>query len=218
MVTDVPAGPDIGENEEMVGGEIQENPGSDAEPPVFVTVTFPVAPVLTTADIDVDECTVKDDTGIPPTVTDVIPVSEEPAIFRIVPKVPLVGVKEVIEGKAMYPGAVVVPPGVVTDINPEAPEGTIAVIVEGDTTTNEVAAIPPKLTAEAELKFVPEIVTEVPAVASVGENEVMVGGGKKVNPASVPIPVGVFTVTLPDAPLPTTAVIVVEDCTMKEVA
>jgi len=43
------------------------------------------------------------------------------------------------------------------------------------TTVNEEAAVPPKLTADALLKFVPVIVTVVPVPADAGLNEVMAG-------------------------------------------
>ena len=41
---------------------------------------------------------------------------------------------------------------------------------------NEVAAVLPKLTAVAPLRFVPVIVTVAPVVVVVGVNDVMVGG------------------------------------------
>ena len=69
--------------------------------------------------------------------------------------------------------------------------------------------VPPKLTAVAPLKLVPVIITEVPAPAEVGENEVIVGTPDelKVKPAMEAVPSGVVTVTLPEEPLPTTAII-----------
>jgi hypothetical protein len=44
-----------------------------------------------------------------------------------------------------------------------------------ETTVNEVAAVPPKLTAVAPVKSVPVIVTVAPCAALVGVKEVMVG-------------------------------------------
>lgn len=64
----------------------------------------------------------------------------------------------------------------------------------------------------------PVIVTEVPKAPVVGVNEEIVGAGTNVNPAREPVPYGVLTVTLPDAPLiPTFTVIVVEFTTVKPV-
>ena len=51
----------------------------------------------------------------------------------------------------------------------------------------------------------PFIVTVFPVVAEIGENEVIAGGVKYVKPAKEAFPPAVITVTLPDAPLPTTA-------------
>src|SRR5688572_26415460 len=45
----------------------------------------------------------------------------------------------------------------------------------GETTVNDAAAVPPKLTAVVPVKFVPVMVTVVPLIADVGVNEVMVG-------------------------------------------
>jgi hypothetical protein len=42
-------------------------------------------------------------------------------------------------------------------------------------TENEVAAVPPKLTAVAPVKFVPEMVTVVPCAEEIGLKEVIVG-------------------------------------------
>lgn len=64
----------------------------------------------------------------------------------------------------------------VTETLPETdPQATTALIVVELVTVNEVAAVPPKLTAVAEQKLVPVMVTVVPAVAVVAVNEVTVG-------------------------------------------
>jgi len=44
------------------------------------------------------------------------------------------------------------------------------------TTTKEVAAVPPKLTAVAPVKFVPVMVTVIPVEAEAGVKDVTVGG------------------------------------------
>ena len=69
-----------------------------------------------------------------------------------------------------------------------------------------------------ELKFAPLIVTVVPIGPDAGLNELIVNCGIKVNPPSVDEPTGVVTVTFPVFPLPTTALIWVEDTTVKELA
>jgi len=65
--------------------------------------------------------------------------------------------------------------GVVTLTLPDAPEETTAVIVVGLTTVKELAGTDPKLTAVAPVKFKPVIVTTVPFVPLVGENEIIWG-------------------------------------------
>ena len=62
------------------------------------TVTFPVAPELTSAVIELAELTVKETTLTPPTVTAVAPERLVPVIVIIVPWVPFIGVKEVMDG------------------------------------------------------------------------------------------------------------------------
>ncbi len=67
---------------------------------------------------------------------------------------------------------------------PDVPPPTTALIVVGDTTVNELAAVPPKLTPTAPVKFVPVITIVPPAPVDVGAKDVMVGGGaRKKNPA-----------------------------------
>jgi hypothetical protein len=68
---------------------------------------------------------------------------------------------------------------------------------------------------------VPVIVTVSPNVAFVGANDAMVGGGGVVyvNPARENVPsVGLVTLMLPVSPVPTIAVIVVGETTVKEAA
>ena len=70
------------------------------------------------------------------------------------------------------------PPAVVTEIAPVvAPVGTVAVILVGLFTVNEVAEIPLNLTVDALEKLVPVIATDVPTEPDVGVNEVIVGTG-----------------------------------------
>jgi len=55
------------------------------------------------------------------------------------------------------------------------PAATTAVMLVAETTLNEVAAVPPKLTAVAPVKLVPVIVTVAPVAAVVGAKLVIVG-------------------------------------------
>jgi hypothetical protein len=73
-------------------------------------------------------------------------------------------VKDVIVGAGVAdinvnPVLLAFPLDVVTLTLPVAPVPTTAVILVALTTVNEVAAVPPKLTAVAPVKFVPVIVT-----------------------------------------------------------
>ena len=69
------------------------------------------------------------------------------------------------------------------------------------------------------MKFVPLMVTTVPAAPLVGVNEMMLGAGMKVNvPVLVAVPPAVVTVIVPVAPLPTVAVMVLSFTTVKAVA
>jgi len=77
------------------------------------------------------------------------------------------------------PEELVVPPGVVTDTPPLLPLPTTALMVVAFTTVNEVAAVPPKLTAVAPVKFVPVITTVAPAAAVVGAKDVIAGAFAK---------------------------------------
>ena len=84
-----------------------------------------------------------------------------PVIVTVVPLSAFVGVKLVIvgAGKKTKPVNVGAPTGVVTKTLPVVPLATTAVICVGLFTTNEVAAVPPKLTAVAPVKKVPLITT-----------------------------------------------------------
>ena len=144
-----------------------------------------------------------------------------PTITTYSPVLALVGDNKVILGLAIHvklANEVAVPIGVVTLTLPEVPASTTAVMVVAFTTVNDVAAIPPKLTAVAPVRFVPVIVTVDPLPALVGVKEEMVGVTAHVNPAKVAIPSGVVTLTLPEALAPTTAVMVFASTTLNDVA
>ena len=59
----------------------------------------------------------------------------------------------------MKPANVPVPDAVVTETVPEVPAPTVALMLVALNTVNVVAAVPPKLTAVAPVKFVPVMVT-----------------------------------------------------------
>jgi hypothetical protein len=88
------------------------------------------------------------------------------------------------------------------------------VMLVADTTVNEVAFVPPKVTAVVPVKFVPVMVTMVPDPALVGVNEEMVGAGMNVKPARVLVPPEVVTETTPELPAATSAVMVVAETTV----
>ena len=220
IVIDVPVPPLDGVKEVIVGGGINVNPAIDTVPPGVVILTLPVVPAPTTAVILVAELTVNEEAATPPKFTAVAPVKLVPVIVIDDPIPPLDGVKEVIVGGEINikPARDAVPPGVVTVTLPDAPVPTTAVILVAELTVKEEAAIPPKFTTVAPVKLVPVIVIDVPVPPLDGVKEVIVGAGINVKPANDAVPPGVVTLTLPDAPVPTTAVILVAELTVKEEA
>jgi hypothetical protein len=209
----------VGVKEVILGGGIKVKPPNVPVPPGLTTDTLPEAPLPTTAVMMVGDTTVNEVVDVPPKLTAVAPVKPVPVMVTVVPTPATTGVKDVILGGGIKvkPPNVPVPPGLTTDTLPEAPLPTTAVIVVGDTTVNEAAVVPPKLTAVAPVKLVPVMVTVVPTPATTGVKDVILGGGIKVKPPNVPVPPGLTIDTLPEAPLPTTAVIVVGDTTVNEV-
>ena len=199
---------------------VKTKPGIVAIPPGVVRLTFPDAPVPTTAVIVVAELTVNDEAATPPKFTTVAPVKFVPVIVIDVPAPPLVGVNEVIVGPGINvnPANDAIPPGVVTLTFPDAPVPTIAVMLVDELTINDEAATPPKLTAVAPVKFVPVIVIDVVVPPLVGVNDVIVGDGINVNPANNAVPPAVVTLTFPDAPVPTIAVMLVDELTVNDEA
>jgi hypothetical protein len=116
------------------------------------------------------------------------------------------------------PALLTAPFAVVTKTFPVEPAPTTATILVALTTLKELAAVPPKLTAVAPVKFVPVIVTVCPVPAEVGLKDVIVGGGRYVKPARVPVPDAVVTDTEPDAPAPTVALMLVALTTVNDLA
>ena len=196
----------MGVKDVMAGAGIKVNPPDKSVPPGVVTDTFPEVPVATTAEICVEEFTVKEVAAVPPKLTAVAPEKFVPMIVTVAPLAAPDGVNDVMVGAGMKvnPASKPVPPGVITDTFPEDPLATTAEICVEEFTVKEEAAVPPKLTAVAPEKFVPVIVTVAPLAALLGVKDVMAGAGMKVNPACKSVPPGVVTDTLPEVPLATT--------------
>jgi hypothetical protein len=112
------------------------------------------------------------------------------------------------------PPTVAVPAGVLTTTSPEAPAPTIAVICVAEFTMKEAAGTPPNLTTVAPVKLAPVMIMALPLPASLGAKEVTVGP-VWINPAFVPVPPAVMTATSPEAPGPATAVMLVDEFTVK---
>jgi hypothetical protein len=146
-------------------------------PPGVVTDTLPEVPVLPgRAYIVVEFTTENEAAGVPPKLTTVAPVKFVPVIVIVVELPPQMGLNVLIVGAATHvnPARDVVPRGAVTDKLPEVPDPTTAVIWVAEFTVNEAAAIPPKLTPVAPVKFTPVIITVPPFPIFVGEKEVIV--------------------------------------------
>jgi hypothetical protein len=142
-------------------------------PPGIVTVTSTAPdPAGEVAVIDVALVIVNVLAAVPPKLTAVAPVKLVPAIVTEVPPTagPEDGLTRVTAGGVTYVYwslvlVALVPPGVTTLMStvPAAPTGAVAEIWLGLFTEN-VAAVPPKLTPVAPVKPVPLIVTVVPPV------------------------------------------------------
>jgi len=209
IVTEVPTGPLVGENEVIVGEPAAVTVKFDellAVPPGVVTLILPVcAPDGTTAVIWVAELTVNVVALVFLNCTSVAPVKFFPVMTTVVPTGPLVGAKDVIVGAATvvtvkFAPLVAVPNGVVTLIFPVvAPFGTVAVICVSEFMV-KVAEVVPNFTEVAPVNPVPVIVTTLPTGPLVGEKPVMVGGVGGVTVKSwalVAVPEGVVTAILP---------------------
>ena len=224
MVTVVPAAADVGLKEVTVGGLIKVKPPKLAVPEGVVTETLPEAPAPTTAEIVVELMMVNEVAAVPPKLTELAQDKFVPVMITTPEVESDVGVNDEMVGAAAVlvnvATDVAVLTGLVTDTVPEPPQGTTAVMLVALTALNVVAATPPKLTAEAQVKFVPVMVTVVPGAAAVGVNEVTVGAETVyVKPAKLPVPYWLVTETLPEAePQATTAAIVVALVTVKDVA
>ena len=231
IVTDVPTGPEVGENELMVGlGGVVTSKLLEliAVPPGVVTRILPsVAPDGTVAVILVEEFTVNEAETLL-NVTLLTLTKLVPLIVTEVPTGPELGENEVIVGAggevtSKLLELVAVPPGVVTRIFPSvAPDGTVAVILVEELTVNDAETLL-NVTAEVvkppPLKLVPLMVTEIPTGPEDGEKEPIVGAGTEVVTEKLdrlePLPPDAVTLIGPDvAPEGTVAVILAEEFTV----
>jgi hypothetical protein len=186
-----------------------------AVPPGAVTAIGPVvAPTGTDAVIFVDELTTNV-AAVPLKLTAVVPVKFRPLMVTDEATRPLVGEKLVITGATVkVPTLVAVPAGVCTLMVPVVtPDGTTAEICTLESTVN-AASLPLNFTDDVSMKLAPLIVTVIPDGPLVGENEVIVGNGLKLELAAAPA--GVVTVILPVvASTGTVAVICIAELTVK---
>lgn len=171
-------------------------------PPGVETVIGSPALTGTTAVICVAEITVNVVAGRPPKFTAVAPVKFVPVNVITAPGSPLVGAMLVIVGllTKVNPAVALVPPSVCTETAPDAPAATTAVICDGLLTVKFVAAMPPKRTDTAPVKFAPVTVTGAPVPADAGVNPLTMGAGTKVKPMREATPPVVFTCTTPVIP------------------
>jgi hypothetical protein len=225
IVTVLPAAPLVGLTLVIAGagGRTVKLAVLVAVPDGVVTARVPVvAAAGTVAVIWVSETTVYV-AAVPLKATAVAPVRLVPVIVTVLPGAPLGGAKFVIAGAGgrtvkLVP-LVAVPPGVVTLIEPlAAPAGTVAVICVAESTVY-VAAAPLNATAVAPVRFVPVIVTVLPAAPLVGLKLPIVGAGGATTTVKlavlVAVPPGVVTETVPlVVPAATVAVIWVAESTV----
>ena len=148
---------------------------------VVTAMTPVVVPLAIVAVICVALFTVKLAAALPLKVTAVAPVKSVPVITTETPTAPVVGLKvDMAGGKVMakLPDDAPVPLEVVTLIFPVVePLATTAVIVVALVTEKLEAAFAPNVTAVAPVRFVPVMVTVVPATPEAGAKLVMEGAG-----------------------------------------
>jgi len=181
IATTVPRGPLVGEKPLITGAVMTVKLSAlVAVPPGVVTEMGPlVAPCGTTAMICVPLIW---NVALEPLNCTLVALARfVPWIVTFVPAPPLAGVKLVIVGEddtvtVKFVELVAVPPGVVTEIGPVvAADGTVAMICVSELV--KVALVPLNFTADAAVKFIPAIVTEVPTGPLVGVKPLIVGGG-----------------------------------------
>jgi len=201
------------------GGELKTKPERRPVPRLVVTDTSPVDPPPTTAEMLVDEFTIKDRTGVPPSVTDVAPSKWSPVIVTVAPVPAVEGLMELMTGaRCVNPEILPVPYAFTIVISPVAPSPTVASTVLSSTTVNERAGTPPKLTAVAEVNEYPLMVSTVPLLPEVGLKDWITAGPRKRKPLLEPTPAWLVTLTVPDVPADNVAVMDPGLLTVKEAA
>ncbi len=133
----------------IVGAGMKVNPSLEVEPPGVVKLTEPLEPLPTIATIDVEETTVKEDTGIPPKVTIDVPLKLLPVMLMIALAAAITGSKDEMKGAGIKvnPSRDAVPPGVVKLTAPVEPVPTTASIESEETMVKELTEVPPRLIA-----------------------------------------------------------------------
>jgi len=182
IVTVVPIVPLAGVNELMCGVMVKLAADA-AEPKELVSVIGPLVAVLGTLALNwVSEMAHMVVAGVPLKLTPVVPVKFVPVRITVQPVDPLVGENELTVGipaESTVNGVPLklqpVPEGVVTLSEPVvAPPGTVAVIWVSESML-KLAAARLNATPVAPLKFVPVIVTVVPAGPLLGVKEPIPG-------------------------------------------
>jgi hypothetical protein len=142
-----------------------------------------------------------------------------PVMVTRVPTGPLLGSNEFIVGEGgikIKPESAADPPAAVRLTAPVAPEPITARIELEEITVNEVTLVSPKVIAEVPNRLFPVIVIIEPAPPEDGVKLVIVGAAIKLNPSKVAMPPGVTRLKAPVAPLPTAALMVVEETIVNE--
>jgi hypothetical protein len=185
IVTDVPAGPEVGDKLLMLGaGTVTVKLTPLLAWPPTVTITFPVVAPIGTGATMLVALQLVGVAAVPLKLTVLLPCVEPkfvPAIVTDVPARPEVGDKLLMLGA----GTVTVkltpllawPPTITTTCPVVAPVGTAATIFVALQLVG-VAAVPLKLTVLVPCvapKFVPLMVTDVPTWADIGDSPVMAG-------------------------------------------
>ena len=147
---------------------------------------------VVTTDIEVALVLTIDATDVPPKVTPVVALRLEPVIVTVVPPAigPAAGETLDINGADTYvyaPELVTLPPEPVTITltSPEEPRAEVTTVIDvALELTIEVPVVPPNVTEEVPVRFVPAMVIDVPPATgpNAGDTEVIVGASTKVNP------------------------------------
>jgi hypothetical protein len=148
IVTKVPTGPLVPENEVILGGRLTYvKPGNESAPPGEVTLINPVFPAPTLASKEVGERIRKDAAAAPPSVIAETVLKLVPVIKTESPDLPVLGEKELIIGGGIIklkPLTETLPPPAVIRKLPEDPSPTVERMAVEDRTVNVVAEVPPK--------------------------------------------------------------------------